>query len=361
MWIIPVVIIIGLLVLIYRIFPPSTGKIAPFTDENGNAKSGSIAEKTWVQINGMKQGMIIRGEASTKPVLLFLSGGPGIPDYFLTRNYPTELEKNFVVCYWDYRGTGLSFGKGMTQDGMTTKQFINDAIAVTNYLRLRFGQEKIYLMGHSCGTYIGLQAAAQAPELYKAYISMSQLVDQLESEKLAYTKMLAMYQESGNKKMVKKFLEYTITQPEKQWVERWFASSLRDQAMHELGVGTMHKMKSVITSIFFPTLRCTDYSPVERINLWKGKIFAQNTSVAKDRMTFVAFDAVPSLDIPVYFLAGKYDLTCCYSLQQEYYRKLEAPVKAFYTFENSAHSPLFEEQEKAIQILTQDIVNKIAE
>ena len=46
---------------------------------------------------------------------------------------------------------------------MTLEQFIADTLSVTSYLRDHFGKEKIYLMAHSGGTFIGLQAAAQAP------------------------------------------------------------------------------------------------------------------------------------------------------------------------------------------------------
>ena len=74
-------------------------------------------------------------------------------------------------------------------------------------------------------------------------------------------------------------------------------------------------------------------------------------------MHFNALERVPSLEIPSYFFAGAYDYTCLYSLQKEYYAHMQAPLKGFYTFENSAHSPLFEEPDKAIKILTRDIVN----
>lgn len=155
--------------------------------------------------------------------------------------------------------------------------------------------------------------------------------------------------------MVKKFQDCPILDSDEDY-RRYFTSSLRDTAMHDLGVGTMHDMDSVITGIFFPSLRCTVYTPMERINIWRGKVFAQTTSVVTDCANFNAFDDVPAIDIPVYFLAGIYDYTCCYSLQKEYYEQIQAPIKGFYTFDNSAHSPLFEESEKALAILLTDVL-----
>jgi pimeloyl-ACP methyl ester carboxylesterase len=95
---------------------------------------------------------------------------------------------------------------------------------------------------------------------------------------------------------------------------------------------------------------------MERINIWRGKFFLANTPVGKGIWDYNAYEDVPEIDIPVYFLAGVYDYTCAYPSQKEYYEKIKAPLKAFYTFDNSAHSPLFEEPEIALHILTDDVL-----
>lgn len=271
-------------------------------DKDRNLPEGSISEKISVEINGIQQGMFIKGRDINKPVLLLLHGGPGTSDYFLTREYPTDLEDEFVVCYWEQRGTGLSYHSSIAAETMMTKQFISDTISVTNYLRGRFGKEKIYLMGHSRGTYIGIQAAAAAPDLYFAYISMSQVAAQTESEKIAYDYMLQQYKSAGNECMIKKFEAYPIMESGEA-LKKYSGSLLRDE---------MFK--------------------------------------------FDANKDVPSIDIPVYFFAGLYDYTCCYPLQRKYFESIKAPVKAFYTFEESAHSPLFEEPDKALMILIEDVL-----
>ena len=350
MWMILGVLVIGLLIACFIIMPPSRGKMSPYLDENGNMVKGSISEKLFLEINDTTLGMFLVAKDETNPVLLFLGGGPGIPEYFLEKEYPTGLEEEFVVCYFEYRGTSLSYNAKIDVSTMTTEQYIEDVVAITEYLQKRFGQEKIYLMAHSFGTYIGLHTVHQHPELYQAYIAMAQNCNQRESEYLAYDYMLEQYKMAGNEGMVKKFEECPIRESDEMY-ETYFTSMLRDTAMHELGVGTARNMKSVITGIFFPSLRCTAYSLTERINIWRGKIFAQNSQVAKDSQRFNAFEEIKEIEIPIYFLAGKYDHTCCYSLQKEYYEQLNAPSKEFYTFENSAHSPLFEEPEKGLEIL----------
>lgn len=350
MWIVLGLIVSILVVGCFLIIPPSKGKVKPFLDNEGNIVEGSISEKIFLDVNDTTLGMFLMAKDETKPVLLFLSGGPGIPEYFLEQQYPTGLEEEFVVCYLEYRGTSLSYHSKMDVTTMTTEQYIEDVVVVSNYLRERFGKEKIYVMGHSFGTYIGLKTVYLYPELYHAYIAMSQNCNQRESEYLAYDYMLEQYKMAGNERMVKRFEEFPIRESDEAY-ETYFTSMLRDTAMHELGVGTTRDMKSVITEIFFPTLKCTVYSPTERINIWGGKAYAQKLEIAKDAWNFNAFEEIKEIEIPIYFFAGKYDYTCCYSLQKEYYEQLQAPVKEFYTFENSAHSPLFEEPEKGMEIL----------
>jgi len=60
-------------------------------------------------------------------------------------------------------------GSDIPPETMTIEQFVDDTIAVTDYLRQRFHQDRIYILGHSWGSFIALQAAARSPERYKAY------------------------------------------------------------------------------------------------------------------------------------------------------------------------------------------------
>lgn len=346
-----------ILAVVLRLYSP--GKPAPFLDKSGNPLAGSISEKIHVHINGVDQGMFIKGKDTTKPVLLYLHGG--MPDYFLNRIYPSGLEDYFTVIWWEQRGSGLSYSADIPKETMTQEQMISDVLEMTNYLRRRFGKEKIYLMGHSGGTFIGIQAAARAPELYYAYIGVAQVSNQLKSETLAYGYMLEEFKKQGNRKMVRKLeaAPVTITDgiPDAY-------RALRDEAMHSLGIGTTHSMNSVITGIFLPSLACPEYSLTEKINLWRGKS-RSGISIIWD--TMVATDLskqVPALDLPVYFFEGIYDYTCSYAGAKSYFEQLKAPLKGFYTFEKSAHSPLFEEPEKMQYILKEDVLaglNKLAD
>jgi pimeloyl-ACP methyl ester carboxylesterase len=335
------------------------GKPQPFVDENGSLLAGSISEKVFVNINGVEQGMFIKSKDATHPVLLYLHGG--MPEYFLTRRYPTGLEDYFTVVWWEQRGSGISYSADIPPETMTLEQMISDTLEVTNYLRHRFGKEKIYLMGHSGGTLIGIQAAARAPELYYAYIGVAQMSNQLNSEKLAYEYMLQQFEENGNTKMVRKFEEAPVTMADGT-PDAYLA--LRDGAMHSLGIGTTHDMNSVITGIFLPSLTSKEYTLVEKFNMWSSKSRSGVSPLWDDMLATDLSKEVTELSIPVYFFEGIYDYTCSYTLAKEYFDQLKAPIKGFYTFEQSAHSPLFEEPEKMGHILQEDAlvgVNNLAD
>jgi pimeloyl-ACP methyl ester carboxylesterase len=325
----------------------SPGKINQFKDENGKVIENSIAQKCFVKINGVKMGMIIKGKDISNPVLLFVHGGPGMPEYFLTENYPTGLEDYFTVVYWDQRGAGLSYSSNIDKNTITVDHYIDDTIAVTNYLRERFSQDKVYLMAHSWGTYFSIQAVQKAPQLYNAYIAVAQVTCQGESERLAYKYMLDYYSKAGDDKTLRKL-------EENDYLSDGYRK-IRDDVMHRAGIGTTHEMNSVVTGIFFPSLKNREFTIAEKINLWRGKLLLNRNKQLK--MKDDLRKTVTQLDIPIYFFSGEYDYTVNYEMVKEYLKQIEAPIKGFYLFKNSAHSPIFEEPNKVAQIVKSDILD----
>jgi pimeloyl-ACP methyl ester carboxylesterase len=346
------ILVIVIVLLIY-----SPGKPEPFLDNRGKPIAGSISEKTFVTIGGVRQGMFIRGRNIPNPLLLYIHGGPAFPNYFLIEKYKPGLEENFTVCYWERRGGGLSYTPEVTLESMNFGQFASDAIEVTNYLRDRFGKEKIYMMAHSGGTPFAIMAAAKSPQLFYAYIGMAQITHQAESEKLAYKYMLEQYTASENKKMLAEFKKYPILDSS-DYIVPFFNTIIRDQSMHDLGIGTMRNMKSVFKDIFIPVWMCKAYTIREKINIWTSKFsFIKKTKLIDELFAADIPASVPKLDIPVYFFSGKFDLTVNKDLAKEYLEQMQAPVKGFYTFDESAHSPVFEEPQRLNEILTRDVLN----
>ncbi|PDV97911.1 alpha/beta hydrolase [Candidatus Chloroploca asiatica] len=355
MWTVIVIMVAASLVLLSLLLAWSPGRPQPFLDAHGQPLADSLAEKIHVDINGVEQGMFIKSKHIGHPVLLFVHGGPGMPEYWLTQRYPTDLEAHFTVVWWEQRGAGLSYSPDIPPETMTAEQFVADTLEVTRYLINRFGQEKIYLMGHSWGSYLGIQAVAEAPELYHAYLGMGQVSYQLQAEQLAYAYALAQYNTNGNQRMVRRLeaAPPTMTVPLPTAYE-----ALRDEYMHGIGIGTTRDMTSVITGIFLPSWQFREYTLREKVNLWRGKVYSRSRTFSLwDTMQATDLtQQVTELAIPVYFFHGTYDYTCAYPLARAYFDELKAPLKGFYTFENSAHSPIFEEPDKALKILLEDVL-----
>ena len=330
----------------------SPGRPAPVTDSAGQPLPGSISERVFIPVNGLRQGMIIRAADNANPVLLFLHGGPGLPEYFLDTTHPTGLEQDFTVVWWEQRGTGLSFGRDIPPETMTLEQFIADAVAVADTLRERFKQEKIYLLAHSWGSYLGIQVAAAAPDRFHAYVGMGQVSHQLRSEIAAQRYLMDVYRVRGDLAMVRR-LEAAPVSMDDGTSDAWLR--LRDRAMHRVGVGTTRRMRSVITGVALPLWRCRTYTLREKLNIWRGlslsRRFLWDDFLRTDLTTRVG-----RLNLPVYFLFGAHDYTANHELAREYFERMSAPVKGFYTFRGSAHSPLFEEPSYAREVLSRDVL-----
>lgn len=323
------------------------------TAARGRSRGDGSVVKVHVRINGVDQGMLLQVREPGSPVLLFVHGGPGMPEHWLTGRYPTRLHEAFTVAWWEQRGAGMSYRRGIPPRSMTVAQFVADVLAVAGHLRDRFGADRVHLMGHSWGSFIGLQAAAQAPHLFCSYIGMAQVTHQLASEQLAHRDMVEQLRARGDRRMVRRLEGAPVTGeiPLPRRYER-----LRDPAMHRIGVGTTHDMRSVLTGIVLPTWTTPDYTLTEKAALWRGRRFSRQFGLWEQMLTTDLTTEVTRLEVPAYFLHGRHDRTVSYDLARAYARQLEAPAVGFYTFPHSAHSPAFEEPDLAQRILTEDVL-----
>ena len=153
-----------------------------------------------IQIGGIRQWISIKGTNKKNPVILFLHGGPGNSAMSYADKFTFELQKHFVVVQWDQRESGKTAKLSPTDKPITVSLMESDAIEMIGYLRKRFNQDKIFLMGHSWGGFLGLRIAVNHPELLQGYFAISPMVHQVESERLSLEWMVGKAKENHNRK-----------------------------------------------------------------------------------------------------------------------------------------------------------------
>lgn len=188
------------------------GTTPPFLDQRGKRLSGSIVSLQKIELGGMEQWILIRGKDVSNPVLLWLHGGPGAAQMPVARYFNGALEDHFTVVQWDQRGAGKSNPTDFDESSMTFQQFLDDAHDLTLYLKARFGQDKIYLVGHSWGSQMGIQLAQAYPQDYYAYVGVSQVVNSALAEEMGYAWLAERIEADGSENRLRE-LEALGTSP----------------------------------------------------------------------------------------------------------------------------------------------------
>jgi len=321
-----------LLLIVAAIFVAQPARTAPILGPDGEPLPGSIAELTSVQLGGQDQVVMIRGRDSGNPVILYLAGGPGGTDIGAMRA-DTTLEQDFVVATWDQRGAGKSYAALDPAETLTLQQMISDTLELTDYLRARFDEDKIFLVSNSWGTTLGVLAVQQSPERYHAYVGTGQMVSQRETDIWFYQKTLQWAEQTGNQA-----LAATLRQNGPPPYDRLFAYEASNSHEHDWNPYPELDMSLEMPAILF----VPEYSLMDKLKTFPG--FLDTFAILYPQLQQIDFreDAV-TLDVPVYIVLGKHEAEGRAVLAREWFEMLETPSKELIVFEHSGHRPLFEE------------------
>jgi len=290
----------------------------------------SVASLEKIRLGGVEQGVLIRGQDRDKPVLLFLHGGPGMPAMFLAHEFQRALEKDFVVVHWDRRGAGKSYAAAADRTGLTVSRTLEDAFELTRILRSRFGRDRIYLAGHSWGSYLGLLAVRGHPEYYLAFVGTGQMAgDRGRVEDLRREFLSRAAAETGDAKLRKRLAAPPI--------------EVTEDDLFRYG-GELHASRSFMP-ILMAGLRAPEYTLRDILNVKRGADLVGREMV-NDVVPKPLEGEIPRFDVPVFFLLGRHDFNTPSRLAAEYLDRLSAPLKGVAWLERSAHFPFFEEPER---------------
>jgi pimeloyl-ACP methyl ester carboxylesterase len=290
----------------------------PIRDAKGDPLPGSIATLEKVNLNGSEQWITIRGHDVRKPILLYLGmGGPG-GGGFATRTLFEPLEKDFVVVSWDEPGTGKSYN-AVPISGLTKQRFVDDAHALTLYLRDRFHQDKIYVYGVSWTSILGVWLVQQYPDLYYAYIGNGQMVNTTENDAMGYEFALDYLAKRGDTK--------TLETLRRNGPPPYRGEDMLGKYVAYLDV-LNDSMGSPPYTVIVPIIPfiAPEYGLVDKVNHTRGLI--ESFQVVYPQLENLEFTTqAAKLDVPVYIFVGRNDVNAMASLVERYYDVLQAPRK----------------------------------
>lgn len=325
------------------VFSQLTAFTPHIVDENGNIPENSIAELREVELNGRKEWISLRGWDKNAPVLLFLAGGPGGTQMAAVRHELAELEKHFVVVNWDQPGSGKSYNAVKTRD-ITDQTYIEDGYALTEYLKKQFSQEKIYLVGESWGSALGIFLIDKYPDSYYGFIGTGQMIDFAETERMDYQKALEIAESKGNTDLIKRlkangeppYYGKDVTWKSAVYLNYLNAYMAENPEIYNSGYNTIRDILS------------SEYGLLDKINFFRGIINTFNHVYQQLYIIDLRRD-FNKLDVPVYFFLGRHDVNAPPVLVEEYVQVLEAPDKRIVWFEHSGHNPWMNEREKFVR------------
>ncbi|MBN2840242.1 MAG: alpha/beta hydrolase [Coriobacteriia bacterium] len=315
-------------------------RTAPVMGPNATPLEAGVAEITQVAIGGHDQTIMIRGRSADSPVILYLAGGPGGTDLGAMRADVT-LEQDFVVVTWDQRGAGKSYQALEPVETLTLEQMIADTIELTEYLRERFEERRIYLVGNSWGTILGALAAEQRPDLYHAVIGTGQMVSPRETDIMFYEDTVTWAEHTGRDELLSALLEVGPP-PYDDLLDYELALSHEHEwnPYPELDAG-----KEMPGNLFVP-----ENTFIDRVNGLRG--FLDTFAVLYPQIQDVDLrNDVPRLDVPVTVVLGAHEARGRAVLAREWFEMLDAPSKDLVVFEHSGHRPLFEEPGEFARIM----------
>ena len=311
-----------------------------------------VEELKAVEIGGIPQWLSVRGKDRDNPILLFIHGGPGFPEMPASWFYQTPWEEFFTVVQWDQRGAGRTMTAStpeQVQEQVSVERMIADAEEVVGYLRKTYGKQKIFVLGHSWGSVLGIELARKHPSWLHAYVGMGQYIELEENERLGFEFALRAAREAGNGQAVAELSAIApypkpggaIPIPDVMTQRKWltyYGGMTRGRPSLEYEVNA----RLLSPDYGSEDLRASQYEGVSA-----AKLLAE--------LVNVNYSNLNRLDCPVFVLAGRSDYAVSSVVASRWFSKLKAPSKRLVWFEQSSHMLQFEEPGKLLLTLVQEV------
>ena len=329
--------------------------------------SKGIEELKSVKICGVDQWLHIRGRNKNNPVLLWLHGGPGGSVIGCGGDAVLRpWEDYFTIVLWDQRQTGKSYYPEKDEtDPLTVQQFVEDTEEVVQYLRDYLNKDKLFILGASWGTVLGMHMVRRHPEWVYAYIGVGQVVNSIKAEKIAYQRLLSHASNRHESELVKKLekimplLDSNYPEREKSFAQN--CNFIRSELSRVAGEALMHHLVYEDAGKMFSLEKLL--SPHLTLSDIGNGIFGDEAAIFRPDYAFtrefldidLPQDVGSSFDVPIFFFTGVHDWQTAVSLSDAWFNEITAPYKELVHFEESSHAVVNEEPGKFLIAL----VNKV--
>lgn len=318
---------------------------APVRGPDGRPVPGSVAELTSVDAGGRRLGLMIRGDDTSLPVLLFVPGTPGGSEVGAMRRHLADLEHRFVVATLDRRGAGRSYAALDPASTVTLDGAVDDTVAVAEHLRQRFGQRRIVLVAHSGGSLIGVLAAQRRPDLFRAYVGAGQAVHLPTTDRIFYDDVLAWARGSGRAALVDRL----VAQGPPPYPDFFSYEPIIDNESRVYAYD--HTGNSEGEGGFAENLGVPEYALLDTLHTVNAIV--DTWSLLYPRMQGVDLRTdVRRLDVPAYFVNGAHEMRGLGEPFAEWYAQLAAPRKELVVVAGGGHRALFERPADFVAVMT---------
>jgi len=305
-----------------------------------------------IPVNGTQQWISVRGNDARNPVLLFLHGGPASPDMPLSYTFQTPWEDYFTVVQWDQRGSGKTYAANdpkQLDSTMTVAQMTADAEEVVSYLRRTYQKKKIFLLGHSWGSVLGVRLAQAHPDWFYAYIGVGQIANMRQSEAIGYRFAVDQARAHDNQEALRELetiapypapgkpLDLESIGKQRKWLEYYGG----------LAWGrTSFKFDSDAEKL------APEYSDADLKAIDDGSLFSLGHLLGP--LSDTDFTQVTRFELPILLFIGRHDYSVSHEVSARWFATLHAPAKKLIWFEDSAHMVMQEQPGRFLKHLIDD-------
>jgi pimeloyl-ACP methyl ester carboxylesterase len=265
------------------------------------------------------------------------------------------LEEDFVVAIWDQRGNGTSYGAIDPTSSMTLDQAVRDTLELAEYLKTEFDEEKIYILGESWGSTLGVLAVQEQPELFHAYIGSGQMVSQRVTDQLIWRDLLAYAEDNGDWALYDQVL--TFGEPpyrDTPWANS-FVLAYYEALTPTYSPPAAYQERGQRAGLGMFGVLGSEYGFVDKANIFRGLI--DSFSILYPQLQEVDFRSdVARLEVPVYIFDGANELRGRRDLSHEWFEALSAPSKSLITYADAGHAPAFEHADDLHRLMVDEIV-----